>query len=96
MKKEQRIAFIATLLTIAILLLFGFFVTNAEAKYNPAKDYYTKYKNYKEKYKELAKDYRKLEKKYDKRGVELESYYMDLIQCQRVIHGDNPWEFMIK
>ena len=91
MNREQRVALTTTLLVIAVILLFGYvMITNAS--YNPDKDYYSKYKNYKERYKEIAKDYRKLEKKYDKRGIEIESYYMDLVQCQRVIHGDNPWD----
>ena len=91
MNREQRVALTTTLLVIAVILLFGYVMTT-NASYNPDKDYYSKYKNYKERYKEIAKDYRKLEKKYDKRGIEIESYYMDLVQCQRVIHGDNPWD----
>ena len=85
-----------TIKTLAIVFVICIFWAIAvDAKYDSMKDYYSKYKYYKEKYRELDRDYKKLKKKYDKRGVELESYYMDMIQCQRAINGDNPWDFMI-
>lgn len=77
--------------------LFTYNIANqgAEAKFNPTKDYYAKYKSYKKRYKELKKDYKELKEDYRELGVQNESHYMDLVQCQRVINGDNPWEEMI-
>ena len=94
MRKLIIITLINILLTSS-LLAFGT-LNNAGAKYNPTKDYYDKYKRYKERYKDLYEDYKDLKEDYEDRGIELESYYMDLIQCQRAINGDNPWEFMIE
>ena len=45
------------------------------------------------------KDYKQLYLKYKKMyrelGVEYEMVYGELIQCQRAINGDNPWDEMI-
>ncbi len=42
------------------------------------------------------KKWKKCQKQVEKLGNEYESCYMDLIQCQRVINNENPWEEMMK
>ena len=93
--KKTILSSLAVIVLGASLFTYNIAEQRADAKFNPDKDYYAKYKEYKEKYKELKKDYKELKKDYEDQGVEMESIYMDLVQCQRVISGNNPWEDII-
>lgn len=77
--KKAMLSSLAVIVFGASLFTYNIAEQGAEAK-SQSKDYYQLYKKYK-----------KLKKDYDKRGVEMESIYMDLVQCQRTLGGVNPW-----
>jgi peptidoglycan hydrolase CwlO-like protein len=90
--RKTTLSSLAVIVLGASLFTYNIAEQIADAKYKPDVDYYAKYKKYKKKYKELKKDYKELKKDYKDLGMENESHYLDLVQCQRVINGDNPWE----
>ena len=73
------------IVAVAFLLL----ATTAQAGDN----YYRKYKKYKSKYEQVKKENKKLKNERNKLGNQLESVYLDYVQCQRA--GENPYEEMI-
>lgn len=54
-------------------------------------NYYQKYLQYKAKYEKVLKENKKLKKEISNMGNDYESCYMELVQCQRTINGENPW-----
>lgn len=95
--RKTMLSSLAVIVLGASLFTYNIAEQGAEAK-SQSKDYYQLYKKYKAKYedkksdhKKLEKKYKKLKKSYDDRGVEMESIYMDLVQCQRTLGGVNPW-----
>ena len=72
----------------ALIIMFLLLPIGAVAGNN----YYKKYKSLKVKYEKLEKKYKNLKKENSKMGNDAESYYIDLVQCQRKLNGENPWE----